>query len=146
LAALATLREFDRGDYLSHAGDPAESLTILVKGRVKIVSQGEAGDVILELYEEGEPVGAIAVYNYMPYPASAVSLEPVTLLVVPRRDHFELLNRHPGLARALLRELTKRTVALLPLGAGGDRHDRPRSVPDPVARPTPRDRRRARST
>lgn len=112
VAALATLREYARGDFLWRAGDPAEALTIIVKGRVKIVSHGDGGDVILELFEVGEPVGAIAVYNYMPYPASAVCLEAVTLLIVPRRDYFELLDRHPDFARAIIRELTKLTVAL----------------------------------
>jgi len=112
LAVLAEVREFQRGDHVWRAGEPAEYLTVIVRGRVKIVRHGETGDVILELFGEGEPVGAIAVYNYMPYPASAVCLEPVTLLMVPRRDYFELLDRNPDFARAIIRELTKLVVAL----------------------------------
>lgn len=112
IAALATLRSYARGDFLWRAGDPAEHLTIIVKGRVKIVTHGEAGDTILELFEEGEPVGAIAVYNYMPYPASAVCMEEVVLLSVPRRDYFELLDRNPDFARAIIRELTKLVVSM----------------------------------
>jgi CRP-like cAMP-binding protein len=112
LAVLAALRDYQRGDFLWRAGDPAEHLTVIVRGRVKIVRHAESGDVILELFGEGEPVGAIAVYNYMPYPASAVCLEPVTLLMVPRRDYFELLDRNPDFARAIIRELTKLVVAL----------------------------------
>lgn len=112
VAALSTLREYRRGEYLWREGDSAEALTILVKGRVKIVRQSEGGDVIIELFGEGEPVGALAVYNYMPYPASAICLEPVTLLSLPRRDYFELLDRHPEFARALIREMTKLVLAL----------------------------------
>jgi len=112
LAALATVRDYERGDFLWHAGDPADALTVIVRGRVKIVRHAEAGDVILELFGEGEPVGAIAVYNYIPYPASAVCLEPVTLLVLPRRDYFELLDRQPEFARGVIRELTKLVIAL----------------------------------
>ena len=112
LAVLAEVREYQRGDHVWRAGEPAEYLTVIVRGRVKIVRHAETGDVILELFGEGEPVGAIAVYNYMPYPASAVCLEPVTLLMVPRRDYFELLDRNPDFARAIIRELTKLVVAL----------------------------------
>jgi CRP/FNR family transcriptional regulator len=112
LAALAALKSYDRGDFLWRAGDPAEQLTIIVKGRVKIVTHGDTGDTILELFEEGEPVGAIAVYNYMPYPASAVCMEPVVLLTLPRRDYFELLDRNPDFSRAIIRELTKLVVAM----------------------------------
>jgi CRP-like cAMP-binding protein len=112
IAALAVLRDFERGDVLWHAGDPSEQLTVIVRGRVKIVRHADGGDVILEIFGEGEPVGAIAVYNYMPYPASAVCLEPVTLLALPRRDYFELLDRHPEFARGVIRELTKLVLAL----------------------------------
>src|SRR5580765_991292 len=112
IAALASLRDFERGDFLWRAGDPAEALTVIVRGRVKIVRHVDSGDVILELFGEGEPVGAIAVYNYIPYPASAVCLEPVTLLTLPRRDYFELLDRHPEFARGIIRELTKLVIGL----------------------------------
>lgn len=112
LAMLATLRDYERGDFVWHEGDPSEHLTLIVRGRVKIVRHAEQGDVILELFGEGEPVGAIAVYNYMPYPASAVCMEPTTLLMLPRREYFELLDRHPGFARAVIRELTRLTVAM----------------------------------
>jgi CRP/FNR family transcriptional regulator, cyclic AMP receptor protein len=112
VAALATLKDFERGDFLWRAGDAADDLTLIVRGRVKIVRHAEAGDIILEIFGEGEPVGAIAVYNYMPYPASAVCLEAVSLLKLPRRDYFELLDRNPEFARAIIRELTKLTVAL----------------------------------
>jgi CRP/FNR family transcriptional regulator len=112
IASLASLRDFARGDFLWRAGDAAEQLTVIMRGRVKIVRHVDAGDVILEIFGEGEPVGAIAVYNYMPYPASAVCLEPVSLLMLPRRDYFELLDRHPEFARAIIRELTKLVVSL----------------------------------
>jgi CRP/FNR family transcriptional regulator len=112
LIAVSSLETYDRGDFLWRAGDPAERLTVLVTGRVKIVGHAEAGDVILELFGPGEPVGAIAVYNYIPYPASAVCMEPVTLLAVARRDYFELLDRYPEFARSLIRELTRLVVSL----------------------------------
>jgi CRP/FNR family transcriptional regulator len=112
VAALASVRELRRGDSLWHEGDPAEALTVILRGRVKIVRHAESGDVILEIFGEGEPVGAIAVYNYIPYPASAICLEPVSVLVLPRRDYFDLLDRNPEFARALIRELTRLTLAL----------------------------------
>ncbi len=112
VAAVARLRDFERGDFLWRAGDPADDLTLIVRGRVKIVRHVDAGDVILEIFGVGEPVGAIAVYNGIPYPASAVCLEPTTLLAVPRRDYFDLLDRHPEFARGIIRELTRLTIAL----------------------------------
>lgn len=113
LAALATVRTYRRGETVWNEGDPADRLTVIIRGRVKVVRHGDAGDVILELFGEGEPVGAIAVYNCMPYPASAVCIEPTVLLVVPRREYFELLDRHPEFARAIIREQTKLMMAMM---------------------------------
>jgi CRP/FNR family transcriptional regulator len=112
VAGLATLRDYERGDWIWRAGDPSEQLTIIVHGRVKIVRHADQDDVILEIFDEGEPVGAIAVYNLMPYPASAAALEPTTLLCIQRRDYFDLLDRHPELARGVIRELTRLNLAL----------------------------------
>ena len=95
IESIATLRDLQKGDVLWNAGDPAEALTLIVKGRVKIVRHGANGDVILEIFERGEPVGAIAVYARMAYPASAIALEPTTLLCLPATEWFELLERNP---------------------------------------------------
>lgn len=112
IAGLATLRDFDRGEWIWRAGDPSEQLTLILHGRVKIVRHAEQDDVILEIFGEGEPVGAIAVYNGFPYPASAAALEPTTLLCIPRREYFDLLGRHPEVARAVIRELTRLNLSL----------------------------------
>lgn len=112
IEALATLRDYRRGEHVWHEGDPSDWFTTVVKGCVKVVKEGESADVIYELFGVGEPVGAIAVYNYMPYPASAVAIEPTTLLALPRRDWFELLERNPDLARSIIREQTRLVLAL----------------------------------
>lgn len=113
LEAIATIREFDRGEALWQAGDPASQLTLIVRGRAKIVRHGPVGDVILEIFGVGEPVGAMAVFEGMPYPATAVAMEPLSLVCIPRRDFFDLLEGRPEIARAIIRDLTKLTVALM---------------------------------
>lgn len=110
---MCTLRDYARGDELWHAGDASDALTLIVHGRVKIVRHTPAKDVILEIFGEGEPVRAVAVYHGMPYPASAVAMEPVTILRLPRHEFFQLLEREPAIARALLRELTRLNIALV---------------------------------
>ncbi len=48
----------------------------------------------------------------MKYPASAIALEPTTVLQVPARDYFELLERHPDLSRSLISEMTRLYMGL----------------------------------
>ena len=113
LAAVATLRTFDKGATLFAEGDGSDHLYVVATGRVKVFKTTARGsDVILELFGPGDPVGAVAVYESRPYPATAVALEPTTCLLVPRQAFFSLLESHPTLVRGLLVGLTHRLVEL----------------------------------
>ena len=112
VAGLATLHMAEKSEVLWNTGDPSDALTVVVSGRVKIVRHAEAGDVILEMFGPGEAVGAVAVYNQIPYPATAIAMEPTTLLRLPRRDWFDLLERDPAFTRAVLLAMTRLNMAL----------------------------------
>ena len=113
LAAVATLRAFEKGTTLFSEGDGSESLYTVVTGRVKVFKTTPRGtDVILELFGPGDPVGAVAVYESRPYPASAIALEPTSCLLIPRQAFFALLEGYPTMVRGLLVGLTHRLVEL----------------------------------
>ena len=113
LAAVATVRAFEKGATLFSEGDGSDLLYTVVAGRVKVFKTTPRGtDVILELFGPGDPVGAVAVYESRPYPASAVALEPVSCLVIPRQAFFSLLEGYPTMVRGLLVGLTHRLVEL----------------------------------
>jgi len=113
VAAVASVRGFDKGAVLFGEGDPSDVLYTVVTGRVKIVKLTERGtDVILEILGPGDPVGAVAVYEARPYPATALALEPTTCLLVGRQAFFALLEAHPTLVRGMLVGLTQRLMEL----------------------------------
>ena len=113
IAALASERRFAKGEYLFREGDPPDELYTIVSGRVKIVKGTAKGtEIILEIFGPGDPLGAVAVYESRPYPASAVALEPAACVAVPSGAFFALLERHPTLVRGLLTGLTYRLVEL----------------------------------
>ena len=113
LSAAATLRAYEKGALLFSEGDPADQLYTIVDGRVKVFKTTSRGsDVILELFGPGDPVGAVAVYESRPYPASAVALEPTTCVTIPRQAFFTLLETYPTMVRGLLIGLNHRLVEL----------------------------------
>lgn len=112
IEGIASLRDLQKGDVLWGAGDRAETLHLIVNGRVKIVRHGAGGDVILEIFGRGEAVGAVAVYNRIPYPASAYAMEPTAILCLPATEWFDLLEHHPDLSRDLILELTRLNMSL----------------------------------
>ena len=113
LAAVASVREFEKGAMLFSEGDGSELLYTVLSGRVKVFKTTPRGtDVILEIFGPGDPVGAVAVYEARPYPASALALEPTTCLLIPRQAFFSMLESYPTMVRGLLVGLTHRLVEL----------------------------------
>ena len=113
IAAVARVAEFARGDTIFQEGDLPERFITVLTGRVKICKHA-AGDkeIILQLLGPGDPLGAVAVYDVRPYPASAVALEAATGLVISRQSFFALLEQSPSLVRGLLSGLTLRLMEL----------------------------------
>jgi CRP/FNR family transcriptional regulator len=113
LAAVTVVRRFEKGGMVFAEGDGAESFITIAAGRVKVFKMTPAGkDVILEIFGAGDPLGALAVYEDRPFPASAMALEETVCLAIHKRDFFALLENHPTLVRGLLHALTRRLVEL----------------------------------
>ncbi len=110
LAPLCRMRGYEKGEVIFHEGDPADRIHFVFLGRVKIVKAAGGRDVILEILEPGEPAGAVAVFERRPFPASAVAIEPSSLLSVPERDFFALLENRPEMMRQVLAGLTYRLM------------------------------------
>jgi CRP/FNR family transcriptional regulator, nitrogen oxide reductase regulator len=113
LGAVARVSNVPKGERIFAEGDPSDFLFTILSGRVKIFKMTPAGkDIILEIFGPGDPLGAVAVYEGRPYPASATALEDTSCLLVPRASFFALLEEHPSLVRGLLLGLTHRLVEL----------------------------------
>lgn len=103
------LRRLPRRAALFAAGDPAEALYLVISGRVKLVrGNAEGQEVILRFVGPGELLGAVAALPDSRYPASAEAVEAAELAAWSRERLHPVLERHPGLALALLGLVTRR--------------------------------------
>lgn len=112
LGPLCRVRAYEKGEEIFSEGDPAKELCFIVLGRVKIVKAAQGRDLILGLFGPGEPVGLVAVSEGRPYPATAVALEPSTVIHVPEREFFDCLVTHPGLIRRFFQGVMVRQLEL----------------------------------
>jgi CRP/FNR family transcriptional regulator len=112
LDPLCELRAYEKGAILFEEGQAALFIHFLFVGRVKIVKAAADRDIILEILGPGEPVGAVAVFEERPYPATAVALEPSGTISIPEREFFHLIEKRPEITRRLLAGLTMRLMAL----------------------------------
>jgi CRP-like cAMP-binding protein len=112
LAPLCELHAFEKDALIFEEGQPAVFIHFLFLGRVKIVKAAPERDLILEILGPGEPIGAVAVFERRPFPATAVALEPCGIVSIPEREFFGLIEKRPEITRRLLAGLTMRMMAL----------------------------------
>jgi CRP-like cAMP-binding protein len=113
VAEVARLRNYARGDLVFAEAEPSDYFYSVATGRVKVVKMLPSGkEVILEVFGAGEPLGAVAVYEGRPFPASAIAMEETTCILIPRAAFFALLERHPTLVRGVLSGLSLRLIEL----------------------------------
>lgn len=112
LEPICRIRGYDKNATIFNEGEVADRIHFVVSGRVKIVKAAGTRDMILELLGPGEPVGAVAAFEQRPYPASAITLEPSSVLSLPEHEFFQLLESRPDMTRRLLAGLTMRLMML----------------------------------
>jgi CRP-like cAMP-binding protein len=112
LEPLCRIREYEKGDTVFREAEPADRIYFVVEGRVKIVKATGSRDLILEILDAGEPVGAVAAFERRAFPATAIAMERSSLLSIPEREFFQLLETRPEMTRSLLGGLTMRLMMM----------------------------------
>jgi signal-transduction protein with cAMP-binding, CBS, and nucleotidyltransferase domain len=92
------LAAFKNNDVVIKEGDRGEELYIVLSGKVKVVRGGAQ----LATLEPGEHVGEMALIRSQPRSANVVSDGESELMVLRRRDFFEILRKEHQLAVKLL--------------------------------------------
>jgi CRP/FNR family transcriptional regulator, cyclic AMP receptor protein len=106
LAARSRVRTFRRGQVVFTAGDPGETVMVVVSGRVKVaVRSADGGELTLTILGPGAMFGEIGVADGGPRSADCETLEECRLLLIPREMIMDLCLRVPTVGQALLRSV-----------------------------------------
>jgi len=109
LATVVSRRSASRGSIIIAAGDPTDSLYIILSGRFKVMmSDAEGKEVILSILTSGEFFGEMGLIDDAPRSASVVAIEPCELLVITRRDFKRCMAENSEMAMAVMRGLVRR--------------------------------------
>jgi len=112
LSQRAIMRAFAKNTVVVSEGDRADSLYIVLSGRVRAyVSDDQGKEMFLSEAGKGEYFGEMAL-DEGPRSASVITLEPTRLLVVPKDDFAAFLAKSPEFALHLVRKLIRRVRAL----------------------------------
>jgi len=109
LSAVVTRRSAPRGSIIMAAGDPTDSLYLVISGRLKVMmGDSEGKEVILSLLGPGEFFGEMGLIDDSPRSASVVAIEPCELLAISKRDFKKCLEENFEVAMGVMRGLVRR--------------------------------------
>ena len=100
---------FSRNETIIGAGDPTDSLYIVISGRLKVLMSDEQGrEVILAILGTGEFFGEMGLLDDSPRSASVVTLESCELLSISKTDFKRCLAENSDLSLMVMRGLVRR--------------------------------------
>jgi CRP/FNR family transcriptional regulator, cyclic AMP receptor protein len=106
------VRDYRRGTYLFHQGDPAPDVLFLWSGRVEISSVSATGHrQLLTTLEHPQFFGELGVLGDMRRTATAEALEESTVWAVTGESWLEFLAEHFPATRSLLRALARQVTS-----------------------------------
>jgi len=99
LEKIVRVRSYKRDEHIFYENDEAKVFFGLVQGRVKIYKLGFTGkEHILHILRPGEIFAEVAVFWDLKYPANALAMEKSKVLLIPKQDFKELLQKSPELS------------------------------------------------
>jgi CRP/FNR family transcriptional regulator, cyclic AMP receptor protein len=103
IAAASRVRDVRRGQVLFTAGDPSDTVVLVISGRVKVVVRSADGaELTLTVVQPGGMIGELSVADGGPRSADAEALDDCRLLFVPNDLIAELSSRVPSVTQALM--------------------------------------------
>ena len=103
IAAIAVLKQLEKGDYLFHEGDPSRGFYIVQQGAINVHRVSSLGkEQVIHVFCAGESFAEATLATTTGYPADARALESSQVLLVPKVEFISLLRQHPELALRML--------------------------------------------
>lgn len=121
----AVVKRLTRGEILISAGDPGDSMMVVLTGTLKVCVTSSAGrEVVLDYLGPGGIIGEIAVFDGKPRTADVVAMDAAELVVLQRRFVLPYLEQNPSAAMRIIELLCdklRRTNALVQDGSSGSK-------------------------
>jgi CRP/FNR family cyclic AMP-dependent transcriptional regulator len=112
LAAMTVARNYPRSVIVVSEGDRADTLYLILSGRIKVfVASDDGREIVLSIQGAGAYFGDMMLDDGV-RSASVITLEPCRLAALSRDVFRDFLVRHPDTALALIKNLIRRTRSM----------------------------------
>ena len=103
IAAITEEETFQPGTNLYEVNDSADSLYLVLDGKVRLHRNSQE----ISVSGPHEAFGTWALFDNQPRVATATALEETLVLKISREDFYDLLSDHVRIAEAMLRSLAR---------------------------------------
>lgn len=111
-------RELSAGEWLFHAGDPAEKLAIVRTGRLALIKQTPKGEMRVASIGPGATVNIRTLFNDTLVNNSVFAEEPTTVYLMSREALTRSFEHNPVAVAALFRDMLQGTLRRLDVLTG----------------------------
>ncbi len=103
LSDMAKEFTYKNGEYVFYEGDSPDWFCIVKEGNIKAIKQAEDGkEIIMHMFKTGDTFGEVAVFDRRPYPASALTVGPTTVIKFHHTHCLQILESMPEVAGKFL--------------------------------------------
>ena len=90
-------------------GEPGDALYVIIEGAVEARREGE----LLMKMGAKEAFGDLSLFDGAPRMTDILAIEPLTLLVIDRRDFLDLLGDRPELLRGVFKVMSRQMKSMV---------------------------------
>ena len=109
IGTIAKELQLPEGTTIFKQDEPADSMYVVVSGRVRLHKDGQE----IFIAGEKEAFGTWALFDTEPYIMTATALEDVHLLKIEQGEFYDLLSDHAEITQSIFRALVQRTKRLI---------------------------------
>jgi CRP/FNR family transcriptional regulator len=109
IAATAQSISYNRGEVIYRAGDQADTLHIVSKGKIKIYRLSESGkEQLVRILAPGDFTGELSLFKKDFHESFAEAMEETNVCMIKQSDLQELLLKYPSISLKILTEFSNR--------------------------------------
>jgi thioredoxin reductase (NADPH) len=113
LAAHGQRRHAEAGEILFEQGDSGRGMSIVVKGRIQVLSPSRSGDIVIAEHHPGDFTGEVSLLAGRRSLVRGIAAEPCELIEIDRPSLLRVIQTDSELSEILLRAFIYRRVALI---------------------------------
>ncbi len=109
IASKASMRAYERGQFIHRHGDPSDQLFIVHRGKIKVYRLSDSGkEQLVRILEPGDFAGELALFSSTAHDSYAEAMELSHVCTIRQADLRELLLKYPDISLHVLAELSRR--------------------------------------